>query len=411
MSNLGNRTVIVLNHYARPRNAAGGTRHLELFSRLDGWNTRLIAGNSGMSGKVTNHDEEILETVPVIRNSTVPLIRILGWLSYAFAAFLRSITARSIDIVYASSPHLLSGVAGWMTARLRRVPLILEIRDVWPQILVEMGATRESSLSFRSLRAIERFLYRKADWIVYMAEGVRHHLIVEGADPNRLSFIPNGADAEDFSPSANRHCLRARYGFSGVVAVYAGAHGVANGLDLLLDAAKEVAIGFPDVVIVLVGNGTEKTRLIERAEAEGIANVRFMDPIPKSEIPDLLAAADIGLHCLADVELFRIGVSPNKLFDYMAAGLPVATNSPGVCGALVDASGCGLGVAPHEMALALAKLATVGDEQRQELGSAGRDYLADHQSRSMMVGRLNSLLVQLVSGPGHLEEGVDVDAR
>jgi glycosyltransferase involved in cell wall biosynthesis len=255
-----------------------------------------------------------------------------------------------------------------------------------------MGAMSESSMLYRLLTRLEHFLYRRADRIVILAAGVRPYLQGCRVDDDRVVFIPNGADSGDFTPSAPRDELRARYGFDGVVAVYAGAHGPANGLDLVLDAAAEVQNTSPTLRVVLVGDGAEKQRLVARVEQEQIANVRFLDPIPKSEVRDLLAAADIGLHCLADVELFRTGVSPNKLYDYMAAGLPVITNTPGEVTDFVNESEGGLAVEPTGLAQGLSSLASLSAEERSQLGACGRTHLAATRSRTAMARLVESTL-------------------
>jgi glycosyltransferase involved in cell wall biosynthesis len=390
------RTVLVLNHFARPRSIAGGTRHAELFSRLSGWQARIVAGDKGLKGSDWHGRDGIVETVRTVPFTGNGLTRILNWVSYAVAASLRGMRARPLDAVYASSPHLLAGLAGWFVARVRRVPFVLEIRDVWPQVLADMGSLSSASVLYRLLERLEIFLYVHAERVVFLAEGVENHLFARGVKRERLCFIPNGADCADFRPSCPRDVLRSTYDLSGVVAVYAGSHGPANGLDLLLDAAAIATKEVEGLFVVLVGDGVEKDRLKRRVADEGLTNVSFMDPIPKNEIPDLLAAADIGVHCLADVELFRTGVSPNKLFDYMAAGLPAITNTPGVTSEFLERSGGGIAVQPGDLDLALVQLAALSPGERRRLGDNGRRYLESTRSRSLMAARLESLLDDLV---------------
>jgi glycosyltransferase involved in cell wall biosynthesis len=384
--------VLVFNHFAQPPTAPGGTRHIELFSRLEHWDARIIAANRNLLNGSPVMPEGILETVKVTPYSGNGPARIVNWASYAVMSFFRGIRAKRVDVVYGSSPHLLAASAAWLVARLRRVPFVLEIRDVWPRVLVDMGAMSETSIVYRGLQMLERFLYRHADRIVIMAEGVHGYLVGLGVEPELIEFIPNGADTQDFQPTADRNSLRERYGFAGVVAIYAGAHGPANGLDLLLDAAQQVGDTAPTLHVVLVGDGARKQELVESARMRGIANVTFLDPVPKREIKDLFGAADVGVHCLADVDLFRSGVSPNKLYDYMAAGLPVITNTPGEVSEFVNASGGGIAVAPTELANALSSLAALTAEERALLGRAGSEYLAATRSRSAMARRVEGVL-------------------
>ena len=390
------RRVVVFNHFAAPPESPGGTRHIELFSRLDGWDVRILAANRNLLTGELVRPHAPLETVWVSPYSGNGPARILNWVSYSLTAFARALRIGRVDVFYGSSPHLLAAFVGLAMARIRRVPFVLEIRDVWPKVLAEMGGMSPESTVYRILEKLESVLYRHADRIVIMAEGVESHLVERGVDSDRIEFIPNAADSADFVPTAGRDVLRDRYGFVGVVAVYAGAHGPANGLDLLLDAAREAVVTEPELLLVLVGNGVAKAGLVDRARRENLTNVRFMDPIPKSEIPDLLAAADIGVHCLANVEMFRTGVSPNKLFDYMAAGLPAITNTPGVCSDFVLASRGGRAVPPDGLAGALVELASLSADARSDIGRLGREHLDATRSRSAMVTRLQVLLDDIV---------------
>lgn len=387
-------TVLVFNHFAVPRGYPGGTRHVELFSRLPGWSYMVIAGRRNMVTGLPQRAEPGFRPVAVTPYRGNGLGRVVNWASYAVTATAAGLLQPRLDVVYASSPHLLAGLSGWIVATVRRVPFVLEIRDLWPRVLVDMGRLAETSLTYRALERVERFLYRHADRVVILAPGVRAAVEGKGGAPEKIAFIPNAADPEDFAPSADRDELRRRYGFTRRTAVYTGAHGPANGLDLLLDAARAVR----DLDVVLVGSGVEKPRL--QAAAHGIRNVRFLDPVPKTEIPDILHAADIGVHVLADVELFRAGVSPNKVFDYLAAGLPIVTNSPGTVGDLVMGAGAGYVVAPDNLAHGLGQVAQASPEELAKMGAAGRRWIQENQSRTAMSRALGQLLAPLVDGAG-----------
>lgn len=385
--------VLVLNHFAAPRGEAGGTRHVELFGRLEGWDHLIIASNlNPQTGRRVESSAGFV-TVPVVGYSSNGISRILNWVSYAVTATLRGLRAGRADVVYGSSPHLLAALAAWVLSVVKRANFVMEIRDIWPKVLVDMGALSASSPVYRVLTALEEFLYTRARTIVVMAEGSRTELVSRGVPDDKIVYIPNGADPEDFVPNAPRQELRRRYGFTGVTAVYTGAHGPANGLDLLVAAAAEV----PQVDVVLVGGGVLKQDLQADVARRGVSNVRFMDPIPKSEIPDLLGAADIGLHVLADVELFRSAVSPNKVFDYMAAGLPTLTNCPGLVTELVNTADAGIGVAPDQLPTGLRHLADLTQEHRGAIGESGRTWIQANQSRRAMADRLKTLLMAATS--------------
>lgn len=388
--------VLVLNHFAVPRNAPGGTRHVELFGRLERWSPTIIASNRNMLTREVAHDNDCLRTVWTTPFAASGPSRIANWASYALTAFVAGSRVRA-DVVYASSPHLLAGLAGWLLARLKRVPLVIEIRDLWPQVLVDMGQLDPFSRQFRVLKVIERFLYRRADAVVVLAQGSVESVVADGARADAVVFLPNGAEPSDFDVSEDRAALRKRFGMDGFVLLYAGAHGRANGLELVLDAAEELADRAPDVRFWLVGDGLVKPELQADAARRGLTNVVFHDPVPKHEVPYLLAAADVGMHVLADVPLFRHGVSPNKLFDYMAAGRPVLTNTPGEVTDLVERASSGIAVAPTELADGAARLAALSEAERDAFGANGRRFMEEHRSRTAISRQLEGLLDRVVS--------------
>jgi glycosyltransferase involved in cell wall biosynthesis len=147
--------------------------------------------------------------------------------------------------------------------------------------------------------------------------------------------------------------------------------------------------------IVLVGGGVSKSDLRWSAESNGLHNVRFLDPVPKTQIPNLLCAADLGLHVLADVELFRYGISPNKIFDYMAAGLPVLTNTPGLAAEMVESSGGGIAVDPDDLARGLTEFWCMSEADRAKMGRQGKEWVEVNHSRTVMAERLQGLLDRL----------------
>ncbi len=392
------RRVLVLNHFAAPRDSPGGTRHVELFSRLERWETTVLAANRNLLARGRQGRDGVLETVWALPHASGHASRVLSWLTYAGSALAAGALRGPVDAVYASTPHLPAGLSGWALARLRRVPLVVEVRDLWPQVLADMGHLRPESMAFRAMKAAERFLYRRADAVVVLAAGAAADVVADGARADRVVFLPNGADPDDFTVDADREALRRVWGMDSTVVIYAGAHGPANGLDRVLDAAADLARTAPQVTLWLVGDGVAKPALQEEARRRGLANVVFRDPVPKRDMPALLAAADVGLHTLADVPLFSRAVSPNKLFDYMAAGLPVVTNTPGEVAAIVERSGAGVAVPPAGLAEGIRRVATASAEERARWGAAGRRWLAENRSRTKLARRLERLLDGLVDG-------------
>ena len=382
------RRVVVLNHFAVPEGAAGGTRHIEMFGALDDrWDVKIVAADRNLLDrrKMTSPDARFrfVPTTPYRDNGPA---RIANWVSYAVGAVGVGLVGARPTVVYASSPHLLAGLAGWMIARLRRAGFILEVRDLWPQILAEMGRARTGSVSYRILERIERHLYRSADAVVILAHGSEARIRATAGPDVRVVFVPNGADAERFAD------VHPDLGAEPMTFLYAGAHGPANGLDLLLDAAEELEAEGWTGRIVLVGDGVEKGPLMHRARAAGLVQVEFHDAVPKVGVAEVLGRSQVGLHVLADVPMFRHGVSPNKLFEYMAAGLPVITNTPGEVSGIVTEAAAGIACAPHELTAAMRRMVALPLPERQAMGASGRAWVVQHRSRRVLAETIDQLL-------------------
>lgn len=391
------RRLLLLNHFAVPRGDPGGTRHVELCSRLDTWDPLILAANRNLLTRNEVHsDDKLLRTVWTSAYSDNGASRILNWATYAVTAAVAGWRHGAVDVVYASSPHLLAGFTGWVLASLRRARFVLEVRDLWPRVLLEMGIFTERSAVYRILEGLETFLYCRAEAIVVLTEGVARELRRSGVPADRLRVIPNGAEPADFEWSGPREECRRKHGFDGTAFIYAGAHGPANGLELLLDAAEELGRCNSGAQFVLVGDGVAKQSLVAEVVRRRLSNVKFREPVPKSEIPALLCASDVGLHVLADVPLFHYGVSPNKLYDYMAAGLPVLTNTPGETAELVRAAGAGVAVGPTELAAGVKQMLSASNEQRRAWGESGRRFMEEHRSRRALARQLEELLDSLV---------------
>jgi glycosyltransferase involved in cell wall biosynthesis len=386
------------NHFAAPLGEPGGTRHVELADRFERWGAVVLAADRNLLDGARRHaDPPGFEVVGVPGHSGNGPARVAGWLAYAARVPRAARRLGPFDAVVGSSPHLPGAAAAQRVARKQGVPFVFEVRDPWPEVLAGMGASSSTSPAFRVLARLAHRLEQQADVIVVLSDGVGELLARRGVPGTRVEVIPNGADPGALAPPAPRAELRRRLGWADdeVVAVYAGAHGPANGLDLLLDAAAELARRAPAVRVVLVGDGAEKARLQARSIDERLTNVRFLDPVPKDEVPVLLGAADVGVHCLADAQVFHWGVSPNKLFDYLGAGRAVVTNTPGEVASIVEGAGAGRAVAPAGLAEGLADLATRTSAERDVLGASGRAWLEANRSRAALAARFEAVLDQV----------------
>lgn len=388
---------VVINQFAMPRTEWGLTRNAELFSRVDSWNVTIFSANRDHYGQrefATTDPLFRLASVPAYRGSTVR--RAGGWLLFSLKAFLFTVTRRRLDLVFASSPHLFGGCAGLLAARIRRVPFVLEVRDLWPESIVAAGMLTRGSAVHRILVRVEGVLYSAAERIVVVTNGWEDHLAELGVPPEKILTIPNGVEITDVPELSTKARLRAALGLpeDKLVAVYTGAHGRANGLDQLIEAADAL----PDVEFLLVGAGQEKEALQEDVARRGLTNVTFRDPVPKTELTAILQACDIGVHVLAPWDLLTKGLSPNKVFDYLGCGLPLASNcQEGLADALSGVE-CGHLTGFDGVSEAIRTVAEASPDQRRLWGEAGRELVAQRYSRRANAGLLERALDEVLEG-------------
>lgn len=308
------------------------------------------------------------------------------------------------DVVVGSSVHLLAVVAAWVIARLRRAAFVFEVRDLWPQTLIDLGAISPGGPPARLLRALELFLYRRADLVVCLLPKASEYVVGRGVPMEKVVYIPNGASPSpgDGAPLCEDTLLLlkrvAELKQRGIRVVgYTGAHGLANDVEVLVDAAGVLRQrGVNDLVFLLVGDGPSKPACQREAARQGLDNVLFADPVPKSEIPDVLAAMDVTVCTLRPSPVHRYGLSMNKLFDYLASGRPTvfATN---VDDDPITRASAGLQVpaqAPAELADALVRLVGLPEAERRELGERGQRYVREHHDVTRLADRFLSALAR-----------------
>jgi glycosyltransferase involved in cell wall biosynthesis len=291
----------------------------------------------------------------------------------------------AVDVVIASSPTLFSALAAWLMARLKRVPFVLEVRDLWPEAIVGLGLMRRG-LVVRALEFLAHFLYREAALIVVVTEGFRHHLIGQGVVPDKIEVIPNGADTRLFSPSTNGTAARADRQFT---VAYIGSHGLSHGLGAVLDAAAVQ----PDVTYLLVGDGADRDRLVAERDRRQLRNVVMRPSVTKAEVPGLYASADVCLVPLRDVPVFDAFV-PSKLFEMLAAGRPIIGAVRGEARDILQRSGGALLVDPErgdQLAVAVDRL-RADAELRAELARRGRAFAEQNYDRDALAARYLDVL-------------------
>jgi colanic acid biosynthesis glycosyl transferase WcaI len=348
---------------------------------------------------------EVVQGIEVVRTwlypapNRRPWERIVNYTSFFVSAALRGLALPRTDVVIATSPQLLVGLAGWWLARARRCPFVFEVRDLWPESLVASGIGSEKALWIRALGRLARFLYERADLVVTVTEAMRQELVLRyGVPGNRVWVVENGVEIELFAPRADRDAVRRELGLEGrFVAAYIGTIGYAHGLKTVLEAAEALlARGERNVLFLLVGEGAEKERLERLAAERGVENVRFLGQQPRSAVPALIGAADACLVLLRRAAVFRT-VLPSKLLEFMACGRPVVLAVEGYARSLVEEAGAGVSIepeSPQQLAEAVTRLAR-DPELCRRLGEAGRSFVTSHFARAAMAERYCGLLQAL----------------
>ena len=290
------------------------------------------------------------------------------------------------DLVFATTTPLTVGIPGIFAKIFRRKPFIFEVRDLWPELPKAMGVIT-NPLVLMGMSCLEFASYRLADGCIGLSPGIVKGIEKRGVSSDKIKMIPNGCDISLFDGGNRDAWSHEGISRDDFVAVFAGSHGVANGLDAVLAAARVLKNrDNRKVKIVLVGDGKLKSALKEEALESALDNVLFLDPVPKTELSNLMKRADIGLQILANISAFYYGTSPNKFFDYLSSGLPVLVNYPGWVAGMVDEWNCGLSVEPDNpeaFADALEKAAAAGSE-REEWGRRAKDLALEKFDREIL---------------------------
>lgn len=386
--------VLVVNQFALPRTEAGGTRHIDLFSRLPGWQPLIVAGDRNhYSQDRYRTDDARFRLLRVPGQHGGSLARLVGWLAFAVQAFAVCITRRRVDLVFGSSPQPFAALAALAAARVRRRPFVLEVRDLWPESIVSAGRLVRGSPVHRVFSLIERLLAQSATRVVCVTDGWQEHFARIGVPADRLVVIPNGTEPSDFRVSESRQELRERYDVHGFTAVFAGAHGPKDGIELILDAARRL----PQMNFLLVGSGSVKAENKELAQQQNLDNIEFREPVPKVELARLLRACEVGVHAVTPMPVFEQGMSPNKLFDYMAAELPVVSNAEHALRRIMVDRECGRLGGPGDLVDCLTAVQQASPAQRDAWGERSGEILGQRFSRRVAAGLLGRTLDDVIT--------------
>lgn len=390
--------ILFLSHYFPPEVNAPASRTFENcreWARLGHTVTVVTCVPNHPRGRVYDGysnrllQRESMEGIEVVRVWTWLaanegfLLRSLNYVSFMLSALVVLPRLPKADVVVTTSPQFFNGLAGFFVRALRRIPWVFEVRDLWPESIIAVGAARNRAL-IRSLEWLERFAYRKADHIVPVTDAFRRHMIERGVESGKITVIKNGADLQRFDP-ARVGDLREELGLGDrFVAAYFGTHGMAHGLDTILDAAERLR-DEPSIVFLMVGDGAERERLARLRAERGLDNVLMLPQQAKERMPQLWQTADVSLVLLRDTPLFRT-VIPSKIFESLAMKTPVVLGVEGESRKLIEDSGGGVFVSPgHAEDLAAKVLALSRSRERlREMGERGAVFVRAHFDRSRL---------------------------
>ena len=406
-------TLWILNHYAISPDMSGGTRHFDLARELVKKGHEVTIFASGFD----HHTRQYLKIKPgekmrveeydgvrFVWVNTLPYYgnnwrRVLNMLSYGWRVLRCSRGLSKPDAVIGSSMHPFAALAGWWLARRYKAKFIFEVRDLWPQTAVDMGAMKKNSLPAKLLYAWEKFMYNKAEKIIVLLPYAKDYVASRGISPEKVFWLPNGVNLERFDhPAPLEEGSEVAEVFEQYrdkfKVIYTGAHGPANGLEVIIHAASIFQDRNLGIHFFLIGDGPDKDRLISVAKEKRLNNVSFLPPVPKALVPSILEKADLLVHTIKKMEVLQYGMSPNKMYDYLASAKPIVTsietkNNP------VEEANAGIAVEPENpeaLAEAIVKIYDLPEEKRIELGTNGRQYVEQFYNIKNLATNLESLL-------------------
>lgn len=387
-------------HFSTPKGSTG-IRSYEMARRLVacGHQVTMVCGSygGGESGLTIpfaqGHRRGVVDGIEIIEfdlaysNSDGFVKRGMTFLKFALRSAGLTFTEQ-YDVVFATTTPLTAGVPGILAHWLRRKPFVFEVRDLWPELPKAMGVIR-NPLVLWAMAVLEWVSYRSAHRLIGLSPGIVDGIVKRGVSRDRIALIPNGCDLGIFG-ALTEPWRPEGIGKNDLMAVFAGTHGVANGLDAVLDAAVELKRRQrDDIKLVLIGEGRLKPALQQRAKTEGLDNVIFHAPVNKERLSGLMAGTDVGMQILANVPAFYYGTSPNKFFDYIAAGLPVLNNYPGWLAEMIRQHECGFAVPPDDpVAFADALEQAASDRKAlKAMGQRGHTLAETDFSRDLLADR------------------------
>jgi glycosyltransferase involved in cell wall biosynthesis len=390
MSEASGKVIWIVNHYAGSRVHGMEYRHYYLaqhFLRMGLRPAILCASFHHLLTKLPEESYAVVDGVPYIwikacRYAQNDFKRAVNMIEFSSRLALKSLgQLPRPDVVIASSPHPFVAVNGQRLARKHGAKFIFEVRDLWPLTLMELGGHSPRHPFIRAMAWAERLGYERCDAAVSLLGGAKEYMVAHGLDERKFVHIPNGIEPQDSQgveelPSEHDGVIRHLKNEGRLIVLYSGNHGAANALGNVIEAASLLK-DEPRVHFLLVGQGPEKEPLQQRVQAAGLQNVTFLPPVVRSQVLALMRAADIGYIGLQKKGLFKYGVSPNKLYEYMSAALPIVFAIDTIHDEVAEAR-CGFSIPaedPPALAAILRQVAQTPKNELQAMGERARQYV------------------------------------
>lgn len=346
--------------------------------------------------------KEELEGIKIVRTSIYATKeksftkRMRNYLSFTFSSVFQG--AKYIekqDVIITESPPLFLGWSGYVLSKLKGAKFVFNVSDLWPESAIKLGVLN-NKLFIKMSTWLEEFCYRKADAVTGQTKGIVDNIVNRGFDKSKVHLITNGVNTEFFKKENRDENFRKEIGIENKFSiVYAGIHGLAQGLEVVIEAA-EILKDYKDIQFIFIGDGPEKGKLINMSKEKNLENVKFLPVQPKSNMPRIIASMDATVIPLKKLDLFK-GALPSKMFEALASQLPIILAVEGEAEKLINDAQAGIVVEPENPeAIAEAALKLYNDiELRKELGRNGRKYVMENFSRESITKKLEKILLNL----------------
>lgn len=403
----------IYNHYAVSPDTSGGTRHYDLAYELvkRGHSVTIVASsfNHFIKKEMINYDKGTYyakETINGVRflwiktakynNSLKRIWNIFDYSLKAYRLSKKELKLEKPDIIIGSSVHPLAAYVGCLLAKKYKTKFYFEERDLWPQTFVDFGKISEKHILTKMLYRFEKKLYNKAKRIIVLFEKAPNYVISKGINESKVIYLPNGVNFNNYTNVQIDKSILGLTEQHKYKIVYTGSHGTANYLEPLIETANilQNKLNITDIQFILVGNGLLKDKLIEQAQTYSLENITFLDPIPKNKLPQLLGEADLSFISLLDSPLYKWGFSMNKLYDYMASGLPIMMfSTEEVAGNFKNIYGVNLSQSPEQLADDI--LSKIYDEEyKNQVKISITKYVQENYSWSQLAERLEKIMLR-----------------